>query len=144
MKAGGKRLISNFEAEQAVIGSIVLDPEKVMPVLLMDIQSDYFTCPEYRTLFEACKSLYGDSKAIDAVSLLSIVGSECKEIVLKVASSGLVQIAEPSVRFPTGPEAEFPGHQRRNTEIGIQQEAIQLDLRIHLGQLFGKPLLCFL
>mgnify|MGYP005954523861 CR=1 FL=1 len=87
MKAGGKRLISNFEAEQAVIGSIVLDPEKVMPVLLMDIQSDYFTCPEYRTLFEACKSLYGDSKAIDAVSLLSIVGSECKEIVLRAAES---------------------------------------------------------
>ena len=87
MKVGGKRLISNFEAEQAVIGSIVLDPEKVMPVLLMDIQSDYFTCPEYRTLFEACKSLYGNSKAIDAVSLLSIVGSEYKEIVLRAAES---------------------------------------------------------
>ena len=80
-------MISNFEAEQAVIGSIVLDPEKVMPVMLMDIQSDYFTCPEYRTLFEACKSLYGDSKAIDAVSLLSIVGSEYKEIVLRAAES---------------------------------------------------------
>lgn len=80
-------MISNFEAEQAVIGSIVLDPEKVMPVMLMDIQSDYFTCPEYRTLFEACKNLYGDSKAIDAVSLLSIVGSEYKEIVLRAAES---------------------------------------------------------
>ena len=69
---------------------------------------------------------------------------KCKESVLKAASSGLVQIAEPSVRFPTGPEAEFPGHQGRNSEIGVQQEAIQLDLRIHLGQLFGKALLCFL
>ena len=69
---------------------------------------------------------------------------KCKESVLKAASSGLVQIAEPSVRFPAGPEAEFPGHQGRNAEIGVQQEAIQLDLRIDLGQLFGKALLCFL
>jgi len=69
---------------------------------------------------------------------------KCKESVLKADFSGLVQIAEPPVRFPAGPEAEFPGHQGRNSEIGVQQEAIQLDLRIDLGQLFGKALLCFL
>ena len=32
-----------------------------------------------------------------------------KESVLKAASAGLVQIAEPAVRFPAGPKAEFPG-----------------------------------
>ena len=66
---------------------------------------------------------------------------KCKESVLKAASSGFVQIAEPPVRLAAGPERQFPGHQGGNSKVGVQQEAVQLHLRVHPRQLFPEALL---
>ncbi len=65
----------------------MLDPTKVMPLVLIDVRSEHFAIEEHRTVFDACKKLYNENKSIDAVSVLSVVGSEYKGIVVQAAES---------------------------------------------------------
>ena len=64
----------NIQAEQAVIGDILLDAEKVMPQAVYKLIPDDFGQAEYKTLFSACLSLYREGKPIDIVTLISMVG----------------------------------------------------------------------
>ena len=69
------------------------------------------------------------------------IACKLEESRLKALSGIRVQAAEPPVRLAAGPERQFPGHQGGNSKVGVQQEAVQLHLRVHLRQLFPEALL---
>jgi len=75
----------NYEAEMSVIGSILMDSKKVMPLAAMHLECNDFKTGELRTLYDACLKLFKTGKPVDAVTVLSIVGDEYKETI-KVAA----------------------------------------------------------
>ena len=77
----------NIQAEQAVIGDILLDAEKVMPQAVYKLIPDDFGQAEYKTLFSACLSLYREGKPIDIVTLISMVGEEYKPCAVMAAQA---------------------------------------------------------
>lgn len=76
----------NFRAEQAVIGDILLEPDKVMPIAAQKLAPDDFN-GEYRTLYAACKTLYAQNKPIDAVTVLAITGEEYQKTLIKACET---------------------------------------------------------
>ncbi len=77
----------NIQAEQAVIGDILLDADKVMPAAVYKLIPDDFGQAEYKTLFSACLSLYREGKPIDIVTLISMVGEEYKPCAVMAAQA---------------------------------------------------------
>ncbi len=65
----GSRLPYSVEAEQAVLGSIIIDPKCVDDIASL-IKPEYFYIPQHKEIFTAISSMYELSKAIDFVSLL--------------------------------------------------------------------------
>lgn len=76
---------ANIEAEQAVIGGIVLDAEKVFPLAIGQLTPEDFFTPEYKTLFRACLDIWRDKQSIDAVTLISRTGDRYRDIILNAA-----------------------------------------------------------
>lgn len=65
-----KRIMpNNQEAEEAVIGSMLLDQEAVVHASEKLIDTDFYN-PRYRTLFSAIVELYHESKPADLVTLV--------------------------------------------------------------------------
>ncbi|MCQ2449141.1 MAG: replicative DNA helicase [Clostridia bacterium] len=59
----------SVEAEQAVLGSILVDP-KTFTEVVNEIKADYFYIPQHREIFTVLSSMYELNQAIDFVSLL--------------------------------------------------------------------------
>lgn len=78
---------ANYDAERAVIGGIVLDAEKTLPIAALELRPDDFFVPEFRMLYAACMDLSRDGKPVDAVTLISKVGAEHRSTVLMCAES---------------------------------------------------------
>ena len=64
-----------YNAETAVIGSILIDAECIGDVMLR-VTAEHFIHAEYRRLFEAIVTLWRDRKPVDAVTVLDKVGQE--------------------------------------------------------------------
>ena len=75
----------NFEAEQSLIGSILLGGAETMAAVQLIIEPTDFQVPEMRTIYAACLKLYMQNKPIDAVSVLALTGEEYKTIILPAA-----------------------------------------------------------
>jgi replicative DNA helicase len=75
----------NFEAEQSLIGSILLGGAETMAAVQLIIEPTDFQVPEMRTIYAACLKLYLQNKPIDAVSVLALTGDEYKTIILPAA-----------------------------------------------------------
>ncbi|MBR6515039.1 MAG: replicative DNA helicase [Clostridia bacterium] len=74
----GRRMPFSLEAEQSVLGSIIIDPEcfSTLPAL---VSSQDFYLEEHRIIYAAMQSLFLSSKAIDTVTLidsLAKIGAE--------------------------------------------------------------------
>ena len=65
----GGRMPYSVEAEQAVIGSLIVDPKCIVDVATQ-IKSEYFYIPQHREIYNAITSMYELSQTIDFVSLL--------------------------------------------------------------------------
>ncbi len=65
----GARLPYSVEAEQAVLGSIIVDPSCLNEVAVQ-IKTDYFYIPQHKEIYTTLSSMYELSQAIDFVSLL--------------------------------------------------------------------------
>ncbi len=65
----GRRLPFSLEAEQSVLGSILIDPEcfSTLPAL---VSSQDFYLEEHRLIYAAMQSLFLSSKSIDVVTLI--------------------------------------------------------------------------
>lgn len=75
----------NIEAEQAVMGSILLSPDTVMPETFEILKADDFLVSEYRTLFQACADLFISGRPIEAITLAAKLGNEYKTIIIRCA-----------------------------------------------------------
>lgn len=65
----GARLPYSIEAEQAVLGSIIIDP-KCLNDIAVQMKSEYFYIPQHREIYSVMSSMYELSQTIDFVSLL--------------------------------------------------------------------------
>lgn len=65
----GGRLPYSVEAEQAVLGSVLIDP-KCLSDIAVGMKTDYFYIPQHREIYSAMSSMYELSQTIDFVSLL--------------------------------------------------------------------------
>lgn len=66
----------NLEAEQAVIGSVLIDPSS-MEKLTTEINAEYFYLPQHKAIFSALMTMYMDSKSIDHVLLADKLAKSC-------------------------------------------------------------------
>ncbi|MFI3114620.1 MAG: replicative DNA helicase [Clostridia bacterium] len=64
-----RQLPHSLEAEQAVLGSLLMNPASV-PVAIEALNSDDFFLPLNKQIFETIHSMFTNSQAIDAVTLL--------------------------------------------------------------------------
>ncbi len=65
----GGRLPYSVEAEQAVLGAILIDP-KCLSEVAVSMNADYFYLPQHKEIYSAMSSMYELSQTIDFVSLL--------------------------------------------------------------------------
>lgn len=77
----------NFDAEQAVIGDILLDAAKVMPLAAKNLDGDEFYTPEFRAVYAACLELWREKSPIDAVTVLARTGQQYRNIILTAAQA---------------------------------------------------------
>lgn len=67
--AGNTAMPFNLEAEQSVLGSILIDPEtpKCMEIAVSEINADAFYLPQHKAIFSSMMLMYTASKPIDPV-----------------------------------------------------------------------------
>ena len=65
----GARLLYSVEAEQAVLGSIIIDP-KCLNDVATSIKAEYFYIPQHREIYATLAEMYELSQTIDFISLL--------------------------------------------------------------------------
>lgn len=65
----GARLPYSVEAEQAVLGSVLIDPACLNDIAVQ-MKADYFYIPQHKEIYAAMSSMYELSQTIDFVSLL--------------------------------------------------------------------------
>lgn len=65
----GGRLPYSVEAEQAVLGAILIDP-KCLSEVAVHLSADYFYLPQHKEIYSAISSMYELSQNIDLVSLI--------------------------------------------------------------------------
>ena len=65
----GGRLPYSVEAEQAILGSILVDPSCITDIA-DQVKIDYFHIPQHKEIYSAMSSMYELSRTIDFVSLL--------------------------------------------------------------------------
>ena len=65
----GVRLPYSVEAEQAILGSVIIAP-KCLNEIAVQMKTDYFYIPQHKEIYAAMSSMYELSQAIDFVSLL--------------------------------------------------------------------------
>ncbi|MGM9612304.1 MAG: DnaB-like helicase N-terminal domain-containing protein, partial [Butyricicoccus sp.] len=61
-----RQLPQSAEAEQAVIGAMLIDPECI-PVVIEQLRPDDFYTEENRRIFETIYSMFNNAMRIDAV-----------------------------------------------------------------------------
>jgi replicative DNA helicase len=65
----GARLPYSVEAEQAVLGSVIVDPA-CLNEIAPQMKTDYFYIPQHKEIYSALSSMYELSQTIDFISLL--------------------------------------------------------------------------
>lgn len=78
-------MIANIEAEQSLIGSIILGGNETMAIVQQIIEPKDFLSTEMQTVYNACLKLYREDKPIDGISVLSITGEEYKTAIVSAA-----------------------------------------------------------
>ena len=71
----GGRLPYSVEAEQAVLGSVIIDPKCLTDIATL-MKTEYFYIPQHREIYAAMASMYELSQTIDFVSLLEKLKSD--------------------------------------------------------------------
>lgn len=86
----------NNEAEQAVIGSMLMDKDAIMEVSDMLNKSDFYNA-QYGILFEAMVELFNEGKAVDVVTLMDrLKAKNISEDVISLTFIGSIISAVPT------------------------------------------------
>ena len=67
-----RRLPMSVEAEQSLLGALLIDPERFKDIANI-VRSDDFYLEQNAHIFEAMQSLFLQSRSIDVVTLLDIL-----------------------------------------------------------------------
>lgn len=65
----------NLEAEQSVLGSILIDP-KCMEIVVSEMIVDHFYLPQHKAIYSSMLIMYSESKAIDPVIIADTLTKE--------------------------------------------------------------------
>lgn len=65
----GGRVPYSVDAEQAVLGSLIIDPKCISDVAVM-VRAEYFYLPQHKDIYSAITSMYELNQSIDIISLL--------------------------------------------------------------------------
>ena len=68
-------------------GDILIDSQKVMPLIASNLKADDFNVPEFRQIYTACEKLFHDNRPIDAVTVLPLLGNDYKKIIVAAADT---------------------------------------------------------
>ncbi|MCQ2427380.1 MAG: replicative DNA helicase [Clostridia bacterium] len=74
-ETGFKKLPYSLQAEQALLGSLLIDPEQ-MENVMGSLKPDDFYIPDHKAIFSAMLRLHATSKGIDVVTLISTLENE--------------------------------------------------------------------
>lgn len=77
----------NKEAEQAVIGAIIMSPETVLPEAVLQIGLEDFQIVEYRNVYAACKALYDLNKPVDVLTVLGRLDEAYKPLIAEACAA---------------------------------------------------------
>lgn len=77
----------NLQAEQAIIGDILLKSSEVLPEAALQLAPEDFNTLEFQNIFRACLKLYRENRPIDEVTILAAVGNEYREAILTAAAA---------------------------------------------------------
>ena len=68
-------LIQSYDAQVAVLGSLLLEPEKLGGEIMHAVSPDDFGTPTLRNLFRAAREIYLEGSPLDPVTLVSRAGA---------------------------------------------------------------------
>lgn len=74
-----------LEAEMAVIGSLMIDPEPVAGIVFHKLRAEDFNQKAYRAIFAAARDLWLDGRTLDPVIIANAVGDKSFEQVIASA-----------------------------------------------------------
>ena len=80
-------------AQMSVIGALLIDPEKVIGDVMQAVAPDDFT-GEWRTIFEAIRSVWASGKRVDTVVALEALGDGYRDL-LRRCMEGVVTLSVP-------------------------------------------------
>ena len=66
----GLNMPYSLEAEQSVLGAILLEPACVNHEKIVALRPDYFYIPQHKILFEAIQTMTAFSRDIDPITIL--------------------------------------------------------------------------
>ena len=89
----GLRLPYSPEAEQAVLGAILMDPEAIARVAEILPSSEYFYIANHRTIYAAMMSMFTTGKAVDQITVLETLKME-RDFDEATGKTYLVQLAQ--------------------------------------------------
>jgi replicative DNA helicase len=76
-------ILPNLEAEQSVIGGMIIDSVKVMPLVIHNLKVESFLITEHRAIIKRAFDLYNKGETVDAISILGNSSSdEIKKLII--------------------------------------------------------------
>ncbi|BAK99942.1 replicative DNA helicase [Oscillibacter valericigenes Sjm18-20] len=72
-----------LDAQQGVLGSMLIDPDTVGPVL-SKVQASDFTIKQYRTIFQTIQALFRAGKPVDGITVSENAGSQFRDILVQL------------------------------------------------------------
>jgi len=97
-----KNVPASIEAEQALIGSILIEPEKVDNIVSIVSSSDFYD-PKHRHIFAAIEQLHDEGLPIDIIS----VCDRLKAMGVLDKIGGELYVAQLADNVPTSAHAEM-------------------------------------
>lgn len=72
-----------LDAQQGVLGSMLIDPDTVGPVL-SKVQASDFTIKQYRTIFQTIQALFRDGKPVDGITVRENAGAQFRDLLIQL------------------------------------------------------------
>ncbi len=72
-----------LDAQQGVLGAMLIDPDTVGPVL-SKVQASDFTIKQYRTIFQTIQALFRDGKPVDGITVRENAGAQFRDLLVQL------------------------------------------------------------
>lgn len=73
-----------YDAQTAVLGSLMIDPAKTAGEVFYSVEPEDFADPSLRNLYTAARRIWRESKPLDPVTLLSVAGEQYGKLLAEV------------------------------------------------------------